>query len=135
VAMDLVRHGVTRLDAYGRRELPAHGVRISADGMQDRGSHSMTGRWKTGGWVWGSALALGALLFVACGGGSGHSTSAPAPTATDATSTTGATTPSTTTTTTTTQPNDSHVTTSTAATGDHGSAHRAENHGHGHGDD
>jgi hypothetical protein len=55
----------------------------------------MTRRWKTGGWVWGSALALGALLFVACGGGSGHPASAPAPTATDATSTTGATTPTT----------------------------------------
>jgi hypothetical protein len=39
--------------------------------------------WATGSWVWGSAIALGALLFVACGGGSsGPSTSAPTSTAT-----------------------------------------------------
>jgi hypothetical protein len=43
--------------------------------------------WVTGGWVWGSALALGALLFVACGGGSsGHPTSAPPSTSLSSTS-------------------------------------------------
>ncbi|MCU1468648.1 MAG: uncharacterized protein JWM72_4576 [Actinomycetia bacterium] len=45
--------------------------------------------WLTQGWVWGSAIALGALLFVACGGGSsGHPTSAPTPTSASTTPTT-----------------------------------------------
>jgi len=43
----------------------------------------------TTGWVWGSALFLGALLFVACGGGSsGSRAAAPAPGARATTSTT-----------------------------------------------
>jgi hypothetical protein len=33
--------------------------------------------WVTDGWVWASALTLGTLLFVACGGSSGHPKSAP----------------------------------------------------------
>jgi mono/diheme cytochrome c family protein len=41
-------------------------------------SRPMPRRFRTTGWVWGSALALGTLLFVACGGGSsGHPASAP----------------------------------------------------------
>ena len=44
-----------------------------------------TRSWATGGWVWGSAIALGTALFVACGGSSGHPTSAPTATAATAT--------------------------------------------------
>ncbi len=43
----------------------------------------------TTGWVWGSALGLASLLFVACGGGSsGHPAAAPAPSTPAAPSTT-----------------------------------------------
>ena len=40
----------------------------------------MNGRMRKTGWVWGSAVLLAALLFVACGGSGSHPAAAPATT-------------------------------------------------------